>query len=173
MTIAFFGYSIVWTPPYSPKFQPIELVWGAAKQRAAGMYHPGRDLKTTRLHLRMGFYGGEDGQGKTWDVVNVAGCWRTAKEHINAWITKDCGHVADGLSGSIDDPKGAEAWTQTSPTFLDITDVDVNEDPRPVDVVGAVEVDRGGGPRQRPRVRQRRGRRARGRLGGRRWGLRG
>ena len=24
---------IVWTPPYCPKFQPIELVWGAGKER--------------------------------------------------------------------------------------------------------------------------------------------
>ena len=28
---------IVWTPPYCPKFQPIELVWGAGKERASGM----------------------------------------------------------------------------------------------------------------------------------------
>ena len=73
--------------------------------------------------------------------MNVAGCWLTAKKHINAWITKDCDHVADGLSGSIDDLKGADAWTQTPPTCLNITGMDVNEDPRPVDVVGAVEVD--------------------------------
>jgi hypothetical protein len=59
------GCLIVWTPPYCPKFQPIELVWGAGKQRASGIYFPNRDLATTRLHLRMGFYGGKDGQGAT------------------------------------------------------------------------------------------------------------
>ena len=135
------GYGIIWTPPYCPKFQPIELVWGAAKQRASGMYYPGRDLETTRLHLRMGFYGGDDGQGTSWGAINVAGCWRKAEEHINAWIAKDRSHVADGLAGSIDDLLGAEAWTETPSTCLDITDMDVDEDPRPVDVVGAVEVD--------------------------------
>ena len=31
------GWLIVWTPPYCPKFQPIELVWGAGKERASGM----------------------------------------------------------------------------------------------------------------------------------------
>ena len=81
------GYGIVWTPPYYPKFQPIELVWGAAKQRASGMYFVGRDLMTTRLHLRMGFYGGDDGQGRSWKAVDVTGFWRTAQGHINAWIT--------------------------------------------------------------------------------------
>ena len=29
---------IVWTPPYCPKFQPIELVWGVGKQRAGTLY---------------------------------------------------------------------------------------------------------------------------------------
>ena len=69
------------------------------------------------------------------------GCWRKAEEHINAWIAKDCDHVADGLSGSIDDLRGAEAWAETPTTCLNIMDMDVDEDPRPVDVVGAVEVD--------------------------------
>ena len=32
------GWFIVWTPPYCPKFQPIELVWGAGKERASGMW---------------------------------------------------------------------------------------------------------------------------------------
>ena len=29
---------IVWTPLYCPKFKPIELVWGAGKERASGMW---------------------------------------------------------------------------------------------------------------------------------------
>ena len=69
------------------------------------------------------------------------GCWCKAEEHINAWIAKDCDHVADGLAGSIDDLRVAEASTETPSTCLNITDMDVDEDPRPVDVVGAVEVD--------------------------------
>ena len=42
------GWKIIWTPPYCPKFQPIELVWGVGKQRAGTLYFKGRDLKTTR-----------------------------------------------------------------------------------------------------------------------------
>ena len=105
------------------------------------MYFVGRDLMTTRLHLRMGFYGGTDLQGRSWKAVDVEGCWRTAEGHINAWIAKDCDHVADGLSGTIKDLKRAEAWTETPSTCLNITDLDVNEDPRPVDEVGVFEVD--------------------------------
>ena len=47
------------TPPYCPKFQPIEPVWGAGKQRPSGIYFSNRNRATTRLHLRMGFYGGK------------------------------------------------------------------------------------------------------------------
>ena len=49
--------------------------------------------------------------------------------------------MADGLSGTIKDLKGAEVWTETPSTCLNITDLDVNEDPRPVDKVGFFEVD--------------------------------
>ena len=51
------GWKIIWTPPYCPKFQPIELVWGAGKQRTASLYFPGHNFKQTRLDLRKGFYG--------------------------------------------------------------------------------------------------------------------
>ena len=57
------AWRIARTRPYCPKFQPIELVWGASKERAAGMWLPNGDLATTRLHLRMGFCGGKDSQG--------------------------------------------------------------------------------------------------------------
>ena len=55
---AMFGqreFEIVWTPPYFPKLQPIGPIWGAAKQRALGMYLASRSLLGTRLHFRMGF----------------------------------------------------------------------------------------------------------------------
>ena len=41
------NWKIIWTPPYCPKFQPIELVWGGGKQRAAQLYRPGRNLELT------------------------------------------------------------------------------------------------------------------------------
>ena len=53
------GWKIIWTPPYCPKFQPIELVWGVGKQRAGTLYRTGRDLEATKRHLRRRWYGGE------------------------------------------------------------------------------------------------------------------
>jgi hypothetical protein len=122
------GWLIVWTPPYCPKFQPIELLWGAGKQRASGMYYPGRDMATTRLHLRMGFYGGSDGRGTTWEAVNIAGCWTKAEGEMNKWIAVDKDHVDGGLTGKITNLHGAGNWTTSAADCLDITDM---ECPRP------------------------------------------
>ena len=47
-------WEIIWTPPYCPKFQPIELVWGVGKQRAGTLYKQKRTLKATKRHLRRG-----------------------------------------------------------------------------------------------------------------------
>ena len=127
---------IVWTPPYCPKFQPIELVWGAGKQRASGMYFPNRDLIDTRLHLRMGFYGGSDYRGTTWAAVNIAGCWAKAEKEMNKWIAVDKGHVDGGLTGAITDLHGAGNWTSTGVGCLDITDMECAPDPEPVDATG-------------------------------------
>ena len=68
------GWKIIWTPPYCPKFQPIELVWGVGKQRAGTLYFKGRDLKTTREHLRRGWYGGKGSDTKNFEPCNVRGC---------------------------------------------------------------------------------------------------
>jgi hypothetical protein len=124
---------IVWTPPYCPKFQPIELVWGAGKERASGMWLPNRDLATTRLHLRMGFYGGKDSQGQTWGPVNIAGCWATAEKEMNKWIAVDKDHVDGGLTGTITDLHGVGNWTTSGADCLDITDMECPRDPEPVD----------------------------------------
>jgi len=58
-------WEIIWTPPYCPKFQPIELVWGVGKQRAGTLYKPKRTLDSTRRHLRRGWYGGK-GDGSSY-----------------------------------------------------------------------------------------------------------
>ena len=121
------GWKIVWTPPYCPKFQPIELVWGAAKQRVSWAYFGRRTLKQTHEHLRIGFYGGtmnkEKNSEKTYEKINVAGCWRKAKGEINKWIKADREHVGEsGLAGDLDNLQGANNWTASDAMCLDIKD---------------------------------------------------
>ena len=51
------GYHILWTPPYCPQLQPIELFWAAGKNFAASCHYGGRTMKETVQHLRYGWYG--------------------------------------------------------------------------------------------------------------------
>ena len=123
------GWKIIWTPPYAPKFQPIELVWGVGKQRAGCMYFKGRDLATTRAHLRIEWYGGS-GRGRTFEKCNVRGCWETALREMQAWIDKDLHHTAQrGISGVLGEGLANVAnWTSSDATCLDIKDMDIEED---------------------------------------------
>jgi hypothetical protein len=123
------GWKIIWTPPYAPKFQPIELVWGVGKQRAGCMYFKGRDLATTRAHLRIGWYGGS-GHGRTFEKCNVRGCWETALREMQAWIDKDLHYTAQrGISGVLGVGLANVAnWTSSDATCFDIKDMDIEED---------------------------------------------
>jgi hypothetical protein len=46
------------------------------------MWFPGRNMEATRMHLRMGLYGGAF-QGSSLGPVYVAGCYRKAAEEMN------------------------------------------------------------------------------------------
>ena len=124
-------WRIIWTPPYAPRFQPIELIWGVAKQRITWSYSGKRTLRQTHDQLRVGFYGGTIGTGHhkhTYEKANVAGCWETAKKELNLWISKDAAHNQNGLTGTLDNLGGVSHWTQTADDCLDIQDMDLEVD---------------------------------------------
>ena len=122
------GWKVIWTPPYWPKCQPIESVWGGGKQRAAHMYMPGRTLTVTREHLRLGFYGGPNHEGTVWGAIDVAGCVRHAEVAINKWISMDLANQADGLEGDLKDLRGIEKWTSSDARCLNIEDMGLKPD---------------------------------------------
>lgn len=49
------GYKLIFTPPYCPQYQPIELLWGHGKNYVASEYCNGRTLKETRAQLQDAF----------------------------------------------------------------------------------------------------------------------
>jgi hypothetical protein len=51
------GGTVLWTPPYCPDLQPIELFWAAGKNNVALNYYHGRSVKETVKDLRDGWYG--------------------------------------------------------------------------------------------------------------------
>jgi hypothetical protein len=122
------GWKIIWTPPYCPKFQPIELVWGVGKQRAGTLYFKGRDLKTTREHLRRGWYGGRGSGTRVFAPCNVRGCWETALTEMNAWISADLEHnKGKGLTGKLGALGNVIKWTGTDGDCCDIGDMGVDD----------------------------------------------
>lgn len=54
------GYRIVWTPPYCPKLQPIEMFWAAGKNHVARHYDNNTKMKDVVNRLRDGWYGNEN-----------------------------------------------------------------------------------------------------------------
>lgn len=132
------GWSLIWTPPYCPTFQPIEEFWGVGKQRAGIMYTPGRTLEQVKGHLRMGWYGAPKGEwhdNKERPGVNCGSLVRRSEEAVDHWIAKDIEHNEVGLTGSLKDLGNIDKWTDTGAldgagdpvdfkTYLNIDDMD-------------------------------------------------
>lgn len=68
------GHSIVWTPPFVPEVQPIELVWAYVKGLVARQYTFGRSLETTRQQTDDAF-----------DTLTAAMLQKRIS-HCHAWI---------------------------------------------------------------------------------------
>jgi hypothetical protein len=95
------GYEVLWTPPYCPDLQPIELFWVAGKNHVARHFYTGRTMKETVELLRDGWYGSFDkfpvGHCRYKRPVNCQKLWDTALEHAKTKFIPLC----DGISGTI------------------------------------------------------------------------
>jgi hypothetical protein len=83
------GHRVLWTPPYCPELQPIELFWAAGKNHAAWMHYSGRTMKELVSNLREGWYG----NGETYPDGHLyrkapVDCQKLFKESLNAAATK-------------------------------------------------------------------------------------
>lgn len=75
------GYQLIYTPPYTPTTQPIEMVWGYVKGYVAGKFKNNRTIDTLRKETLAGMYGDgtPDHKGVTADycskVINKCHKW--------------------------------------------------------------------------------------------------
>lgn len=101
-------WSLIWTPPYMPSFQPIELFWAHGKNYVSKQFHKDRKLHEVYHQIRQGWYGNKDwpGQEGGWKEANCEGCVRHAIEEMNAWIKEDT--VLNGSIGSLVIPDNYE-----------------------------------------------------------------
>ena len=98
------GWVVLFTPPYCPDLQPIELFWATGKNRArAGLNNRAldddrnRSIKETVADLRVGWYG----DGEDIAPCNCAGLVRTAIKKANERVAYDefiSGDVESGIT---------------------------------------------------------------------------
>ena len=95
------GYRILWTPPYCPKVQPIEVFWANGKNHVADMYDINTTLKDVVNRLQDGWYGNDDHLPTT-DIEYTRGttCEGLVKKAIDA-MDKEFIPLCPGIQGQI------------------------------------------------------------------------
>ena len=53
------NFRLIWTPPYHPQFQLIELVWAEVKSCVRSCFHVDRSIKHLLHDVHVGFEGGK------------------------------------------------------------------------------------------------------------------
>ena len=76
------GHILVFTPPYCPDLQPIELVWAIVKGRVARDWYPERTLRETFQQLCNGFYGGPTRIKTRWKKIGARLCQRLIRRSV-------------------------------------------------------------------------------------------
>ena len=84
------GWTLIFTAPYKPKHQPIELFWADGKNTVAYLYKPKRKLKDVRAQLRTAWYGGTLGvMQQPKEATNCAKLIAHAQKEMNLSIKDD------------------------------------------------------------------------------------
>ena len=90
---------LIFTPPYCPDLQPIELIWALSKRFVGKMWKKGRTAMETAAHLFISWYGGVGKEKEKIKPISLL-CDKLVEHSLecaNARIKKDDG----GLKGTI------------------------------------------------------------------------
>ena len=110
------GYDVLWTPPYTPDLQPIEVFWAIGKNRVAANYFAGRSMKETVRQLRDGWYG-SSGNNVDVKAANCDGLYRKTVAAANKRFIPLCPRLSGAL-GSLDMSPGPRLGTAAYPIDL-------------------------------------------------------
>ncbi|CAM9976181.1 unnamed protein product [Ectocarpus sp. 8 AP-2014] len=101
------GWALIWTPPYMPSFQPIELFWQHGKQYVSLNFELKRKMREVWVQIRKGWYGDKEwpGQEGGWKAANCSKLVDHAIGEMNKWV-KDRDGVLSGTIGNLNKPDG-------------------------------------------------------------------
>jgi transposase len=75
------GHELLYTPPFQPEAQPIELLWGTVKAVVARQHVRGRTIHQTQAQLRAALAGVTSEQ--------IAGYWEHVHSKMDGWVQAD------------------------------------------------------------------------------------
>ncbi|CAB1121123.1 unnamed protein product [Ectocarpus sp. CCAP 1310/34] len=101
------GWALIWTPPYMPSFQPIEIFWQHGKQHVSLNFELKREMREVWVQIRKGWYGDKEwpGQEGGWKAADCSKLVDHAIGEMNKWV-KDRDGVLSGTIGSLEKPDG-------------------------------------------------------------------
>ena len=92
------NYQLIFTPPYTPQVQPIELLWAHVKNYVARHSDANTDVKGLQALVRKGFYGDEETQH---EGAGEPLCGRL-RNHCHKWMNTFIQNDED-LSGTLEE----------------------------------------------------------------------
>jgi transposase len=93
------GWELLFTPPHTPRFQPIETLWAIVKGKVASRFKNGRSIDETLNQLIEAFYSSK--YKKEQLGITVHHCTGIIKYSIK-WINEFINSVPDLLFGDLD-----------------------------------------------------------------------
>jgi len=131
----FEGWKIVYTPPYCPKFQPIERLWGFTKNGVATEYRASRTIPQLQVDVMTMWYGGVGAktgavrEGVTPELVRafIRGSTEDMNEWIRAYGRSVEGTVADLREGGSEYPNSDSEGSEDEVEDDDESDGDDSE----------------------------------------------
>jgi transposase len=98
-------FEVLWTPPYCPDLQPIELFWAAGKNHVAMLFSAKRTMKETVKQLREGWYGSfevvQPGETRKKHPVSCNKLYETSIKSANEKFIPMCQGSIKGTIGNL------------------------------------------------------------------------
>ena len=99
------GHKILWTPPYCPKLQPIELYWACGKNHVALQNKYNMTMRDVVSALRIGWYGNQNeypkGHPKRKQAVDCRKLWGACMKNAGTIYVPICDRILSEIGSLV------------------------------------------------------------------------